>query len=282
MDREAFPFHVMEALAREPVDYLKQFEFVDRQRENQGGWGAGGVLLPLFFRENQTQGRNPSGEYVLLLSKRSKNVQQPGDLCAPGGGIHPRMDSLLGKLLGLGLFPRVRSPGLALARHQGKRPYEKLLLLLGNALRESWEEIHLSPFNVEFLGPLPAYRLYHRPWTIFPLVGRVKHCWKPKFSWEVEKIVSIPLENFFYPENYAVYSLEVPEALIHQGIPNPWEFPCLVHEEEGKEEILWGATFEIIRTFFQIVFAFSFPVPDRQRVIRRPLALNYLSGREKP
>jgi len=282
MDREAFPFHVMEALAREPVDYLKQFEFVDRQRKNQRDWGAGGVLLPLFFRENQTQGRNPSGQYVLLLSKRSKNVQQPGDLCAPGGGIHPRMDSLLGKLLGLGLFPRVRSPGLALARHQGKRPYEKLLLLLGNALRESWEEIHLSPFNVEFLGPLPAYRLYHRPWTIFPLVGRVKHCWKPKFNWEVEKIVSIPLEDFFYPENYAVYSLGVPEVLIHQGIPNPWEFPCLVYEEEGKEEILWGATFEIIRTFFQIVFAFSFPVPDRQRVIRRPLALNYLSGREKP
>jgi len=96
MDQEAFPFHVMEALAREPVDYLNQFEFVDRQRKNQGDWGAGGVLLPLFFRENQTQGRNPSGQYVLLLSKRSKNVQQPGDLCAPGGGIHPRMDSLLG------------------------------------------------------------------------------------------------------------------------------------------------------------------------------------------
>jgi len=53
-DREEFPSDVIEALEQEPVDYPAQFEFV-----------------------------------VFLLSKRSKNVQQPGDLCAPGGGIYP-------------------------------------------------------------------------------------------------------------------------------------------------------------------------------------------------
>ena len=278
-DREGFPSYVMEALARVPADYPGQFEFIDRQRKTQGRWGAGGVLLPLFFREAKIQGEHASGRYVFLLSKRSKNVQQPGDLCAPGGGIHPRTDWLLGKLLGFGLFPGICNPGSAAGRRR-ERIDGKLLLLLGNALRESWEELRLSPFNVKFLGSLPAYRLTHRSWIIFPLVGRVKHSWKAKLSWEVEKIVSIPLESFFDPENYAVYSLEVPETLAHQGIPDPWEFPCFVHEEEGEEEILWGATFEIIRTFFQIVFDFSFSVPDKPRVIRRPLALNYLSGRE--
>ncbi len=280
--REGFPAHVSEALAQEPVDYLAQFEFIDSQRKTRRDWGAGGVLLPLYFREDRTPEGNASGKYVFLLSKRSQKVQQPGDLCAPGGGIHPFLDSLLGKLLGFGLFPGVHGRGLALARRRGKRICGKLLSLLSSALRESWEELRLSPLNVEFLGPLPAYRLHHRPWVIFPLVGRVKRCWKPKLSWEVEKIVSIPLEDFFYPANYAVYSLEVPENLATQGIPNPWEFPCLVHREDGGEEILWGATFEIIRAFFEIVLDFSFPAPDKQRVIRRPLASNYLSGREQP
>jgi hypothetical protein len=72
----------------------------------------------------------------------------------------------------------------------------------------------------------------------------------------------------------------VPEELVAQGIPSPWEFPGLVHRENGEEEILWGATFKVIQTFFQIVFHFSFPLPDPRRVIRRPLASNYLTGRE--
>jgi hypothetical protein len=96
----------------------------------------------------------------------------------------------------------------------------------------------------------------------------------------VEKIVPIPLAAFFNPQNYAIYSLEVPEKLVAQGIPSPWEFPCLVHREKGEEEILWGATFKVIQTFFQIVFHFLFPSPDPRRVIRRPLASNYLTGRE--
>lgn len=278
-DRERFRFHVIEALSREPVDYLGQFEFIDKHRKSQRTWAGGGILLPLYFREDRNPKGNTSGHYVLLLNKRSKNVQQPGDLCAPGGGIHPLLDSLSGKLLRFGLLPGFRGPGFAQAKRRGKAIYGKILFLLGNALRESWEELRLSPFNVEFLGPLPTYRLHHRSWVIFPMVGRVKHGWIPKLSWEVEKVVSIPLEKFFNPTNYAVYSLKVPEILIAQGIPNPWEFPCLVHKEDGEEEILWGATFEVIRTFFKIVFDFSFPAPDKQRVVRRPLASNYLSGR---
>ncbi len=280
-DREGFIERVTEALSRELADNPGQFEFIARQRKTHGGWGAGAVLVALFFREEETRGKEFSGQYVFVLSKRSKNVRQPGDLCAPGGGIHPRVDWLLGKLLGLGLFPGICHPRSRLAGGPGKRIYGELLLLLGNALRESWEEVRLSPFNVEFLGPLPAYRLAHRPWIIFPLVGRVRHTWKPEINWEVEKIVSIPLESFFHSENHAIYSLEVPESLVDQGIPNPWKFPCLVHQEEGEEEILWGATFEIIRTFFRMVFHFSFPAPDQQRVIRRPLVSNYLSGKNR-
>jgi len=278
IDQEGLRSHVIQALGREPVDYLAEFDFIDKRRKSRSTWAGGAVLLPLYFREDQDPEGNTSGHYVFLLSKRSKRVQQPGDLCAPGGGIHPFLDSLSGSLLRFGLLPGIHGPGFTLAKRKGESVYGKILFLLGNALRESWEELRLNPFNVEFLGPLPTYHLHHRPWIIFPLVGRVKHSWKPKLSWEVDKIVSIPLAAFFDRANYAVYSLEVSDNLMAQGIPNPWEFPCLVHKEGGEEEVLWGATFEIIQTFFKIVLGFSFPGPEKGKVVRRLLPLNYLSG----
>jgi 8-oxo-dGTP pyrophosphatase MutT (NUDIX family) len=280
-DQTGFRKQVMDSLSREPLDYVEQFAFIERQRDKKESFAGGAVLLPLFFQQEKKSGEQRPGEYVFLLNKRSKKVLQPGDLCAPGGGIHPFFDSLTQKILRFKLLPGVGGPGLEPARKRGKGAYEKILFLLGNALRESWEELRLSPFNVEFLGPLPTYPLSSRRWIIFPLVGRVKHSWQPRLSWEVEKIVPIPLSTFFNPGNYAIYSLEVPEKLVAQGIPSPWEFPCLVHLENGEEEILWGATFKVIQTFFQIVFHFAFPSPDSRRIIRRPLAPNYLTGREE-
>jgi 8-oxo-dGTP pyrophosphatase MutT (NUDIX family) len=212
------------------------------------------------------------------LSKRSQKVQQASDLCAPGGGIHPFLDALFGRILRFGLFPWVRGPGLERCKLRGKAIHGKILPFLGNALRESWEELRLSPFNIEFLGPLPTYSLESRRWTIFPLVGRVKRAWKPKLGWEVEKIVSIPLQVFFQPANYAVYSLQIPKELIAPEIPNPWEFPCLFYNDHGEQEILWGATYKIIQTFFRIVFNFSLPSPDSGRVIHKVLPSNYFSG----
>ncbi|NWF54242.1 MAG: CoA pyrophosphatase [Syntrophaceae bacterium] len=281
-DPAGFRQRVIDALSGAPVDYAEQFGFIKRQEETQEKFAGGAVLLPLFFREGGKSGKQAPGEYVFLLNKRSQKVLQPGDLCAPGGGIHPFLDSLTQKLLRLKLLPGIGGPGLGPARRRGREDYDQILFLLGNALRESWEELRLSPFNVEFLGPLPTYPLSSRRWIIFPLVGRVKHSWKPRLSWEVEKIIPIPLSAFFKPENYAIYSLAVPEKLMAQGIPSPWEFPCLVHRQGGEEDILWGATFKVIQTFFQIVLNFPFPSPDPQRVIRRSLASNYLTGREEP
>lgn len=276
MDQEGFRKQVIDALSQTPLDYLEQLEFIEAQEKSPDPWEGAGVLLPLYFSADGRPGRNDSGRYVFLLNKRSKRVQQAGDLCAPGGGVHPFLDKLSQKILRSGLLPLARGPGFDWAKRRGKGIYEKILFFLGNALRESWEEIRLSPFNVEFLGPLPTYRLRSRRWIIFPVVGRVKRAWPTRLSGEVEKIVSIPLPAFFLPGNYALYSLEVPEKLIAQGIPNPWNFPCLVFGEEGEEEILWGATFNIIRTFLKIVCGHPLPFPDGQRVIRRPLVSNYL------
>ncbi|MBI5968572.1 MAG: hypothetical protein HY882_12050 [Deltaproteobacteria bacterium] len=267
-DREGFRQRVIDALARAPLDYLEQLRFIEEQKYSPTPWEGAGILLPLYF----------SDQYVFLLNKRSRRVQQAGDLCAPGGGIHSFWDTLFQKVLRSGLLPWTRGPGFDLAKQRGKEVYKKILFFLGNALRESWEEIRLSPFNVEFLGPLPTYRLQSRRRIIFPAVGKVRQNWQPKLSWEVERIVPIPLQAFFHTENYALYSLEVPENLIAHGIPNPWEFPCLVYREDEEEEILWGATFNVIRSFLRIVFDLPLPSPDGLRVIRKPLVSHYFSG----
>ncbi len=277
-DQEKLPRQVIEALARNPIDFLEQAAFMERHKGGPTPWEGGGVLLPLFYR---SEGKNKGieGEFVFLLNKRSKNLPQGGDLCAPGGGDHPLMDSNSQRIIDSGIFPSLQSPALKVAKERGNGGYQVILYYWGNALRESWEEIRLSTFNVDFLGPLPTYKLRSRHWIIFPLVGQVREKWTYQLSPEVEKIIPIPLAAFYRPESYGVYSLEIPEEMAAKGIPSPWVFPCLITMGEGgEEEILWGATFHIIQNFLRLVFPFPIPLPAGQRVIRRPLLRTYLSG----
>jgi 8-oxo-dGTP pyrophosphatase MutT (NUDIX family) len=277
-DRNGFRNHLLEILARQPVDFLEEAEFIQAKKTDPFPWDGAGVLLPLYFLPAE-DGRADSGEYIFLLNKRSRNIPQGGDLCAPGGGIHPFLDTITQKILENGLLPLARGPAFGRARKWEKGLYQTILFFLGNALRESWEEIHLSPFNVEFLGPLPTYRLRVRRQIIFPVVGRVKRDWKYRLSWEVEKMVRIPLKDFYDPANYAQYSLEVTPEMSKQGNPDPWEFPCLVHQEDGEQEILWGATYNIIQSFLRLAFDIPLPSPDGRRIIQRPLIANYLTGK---
>jgi len=280
-DPEGFRKHVIDALARAPLDYLEQLEFIRQQKNSPTPWESAGVLLPLSFMDEEKLSEVRAGQYVVLLNKRSQRVQQAGDLCAPGGGVHPVLDRISQQILRAGLLPWTKGLAFEQGKRRGEAVYKKILFFLGNALRESWEEIHLSPFNVEFLGPLLSYRLQSRRWVIFPVVGRVKRPWQPKLSPEVDKIISIPLRTFFLPESYAFYSLEVPRELIAQGIPNPWEFPCLVYGADGEEEILWGATYAVMRSFLGILFDRPLPSPDGRRVIQRKLMADYLAGDER-
>ncbi len=277
-DANGFRNHLIDTLARKPVNFLDETEYIRAKKSDPFPWDGAGVLLPLYFLPAEDGAADP-GEYIFLLNKRSRSIPQGGDLCAPGGGIHPFLDRLTQKILQTRLLPPARGPAFRRAQRWGQELYRKILFFLGNALRESWEEIHLSPFNVEFLGPLPTYRLRVRRQIIFPVVGRVKRDWKYRLNWEVEKMVRIPLKEFYNPENYALYSLEVTPEMSAQGIPDPWEFPCLVHREDGEEEILWGATFAIIQSFLRLAFDIPLPYPDGRRVIHRPLISNYLTGK---
>ncbi|MBN2283434.1 MAG: CoA pyrophosphatase [Deltaproteobacteria bacterium] len=273
-DRDETHELILKRLGTAPVDFSEQFSRVRTMRTSDRRWLAAGVLLPLFFRENETAGE---GEFVFQLIKRSRNVPQSGDLSAPGGMLNPLADKIFMNLIISGIFPMLRGGSRKYLRQRSEEKRD-VVLFLANALRESWEEVRLNPFNVRFLGALPSYTLSLFPRVIFPVVGLVRTPWRFRPNWEVEKVVEIPLAAFFRDENYAFFSLS------HHGdgngtSPVSWQFPCLIHREPGgNDEILWGATFNIILSFLKAVFDHELPEIDRDNQVHRTIDASYMTG----
>jgi len=100
-----------------------------------------------------------------------------------------------------------------------------------------------------------------------------------RLNGEVNKIVEIPVASFFREENYGLYSLnflDKPDRAKNME----WDFPCLIHQDyDGKEEILWGATFGIIMSFLKIIFDLELPRTHTKRIIKGTLYPDYLTGR---
>lgn len=106
----------------------------------------------------------------------------------------------------------------------------------------------------------------------------VRQEWNFKLNWEVEKVVEIPLSSFFRNDNYGLFTLDhthiAKNSMLEQMI-----FPCFIHRDmDGREEILWGATFNIILSFLRIVFDYVLPeISDIQRR-SRSIKPDYLTG----
>ena len=218
-------------------------------------------------------------EPSLLLNKRSPWVRQPGDLCCPGGRVHGGLDRILGLFLALPGFPLARSRGWTV--HAGRNTLWRrhLAMYWACCLRESWEEMGLRPWGVEFLGMLPVYSLFLFDRRILPLVGWIPGEYRFRPNWEVERIVPIAIPSLLTPEKYALYDLR------ESGLDsNPsWEggglFPCFVLENENGREVLWGATYHIVLTFLDRVYGFEPPEPHALPVIRGRLSGSYMTGR---
>lgn len=203
-----------------------------------------------------------NGEPCIVLNKRSDAVRQPGDLCCPGGGIHPRLDALFAKLLTFPFMPLAQWPHW---RSWQKHPSAAccLSILLATGLREGFEEMRLNPFGTTFLGPLPPQRLVLFQRTIYPLVARIK---KQKHffpNWEVEKLVYIPLRTLCDAGRYRRLVLkmadypDMPSTADSLGKTKP--LACFLHATNAGTEYLWGATYRIVMTFLEIAFNFKPP-----------------------
>ena len=236
-------------------------------------WPTASAVLFLLGRYPESTKR--SAEPCLILNKRSPKVRQAGDLCCPGGRVSPRLDAGLAKLLKLPILPLVRWPYWPEWRK--KRPQEAMLLrlLLTTALRESVEEMRLNPIGLKFLGPLPPQPLVMFQRVIYPMVIWVSGQNRFYPNWEVEKIVRLPVRDFFNTSRYARYRLRMETP---SGAENISTFPCFQYVNKQETEILWGATFRITMDFLKYVFGFTPPDVHSLPEIRGQLSRAYLSN----
>ncbi len=281
MDFEAFVGNpegllgrVAERLENGPVDFVDQMQFVEKKQAAGEKYAASAVLLPLELDV-------PPKEYAVILNKRSTYVQQAGDLCFPGGGTDRKLDGILSRLLEWRILPTGRSDPLRRLLRTSRRERDVFLLVLASVLRESWEEMRLPPWKVEYMGALPTLWMQSFPRVIFPVVGKVRSGWMAKPNWEVESVLRLPLRAFFDPESYANCRFLVSAPSNDGGAVHEWEYPCMVIQSDSGEEILWGATFKILMNFMQRVFDLPVDQINPSREVVKELSPYYFSGKPR-
>jgi hypothetical protein len=273
------PFLIRKSLVAYNGDFARKWQ--DIRHNNHFGQDvqqAAGVLLLLCHRPDHISDPKELGSWVLQLIKRSTLIAQGGDVSCPGGMLQPLIDWAFSLFfIRSGFLPY---PPLSIGSAGDKSVSESkkiVSLFMANALRESWEELHLNPLHVSLLGCLPTYSLSLFRRTIFPFVAIVRNDWTPIPNPEVDKLIEIPLSNFFKEDSYGRYMIQASNTLPSDD-QGTQEFPCLIHEDESGEEILWGATFNIIMNFLRIVFDFKLPDLHSRRIRERTLNSGYLTG----
>lgn len=239
---------------------------------------ASSVLLLISGRNQSSENRM---DPYLILNKRSSHVTQPGDLCCPGGGVAPYLDTPIADMLKFPFSPLSRWSYWQHLRKQNKSDALRLSLLAATCLREGFEEMRLNPLGVKFLGRLPVQKLVMFRREIYPFVGWVKHQKRFIPNREVDKIVRIPIDNLLLPENYACYALTMENPVNGDKKKVNSHYPCFLHWEGDKMELLWGATYRIIENFLYQVFDFTPPSLKTLPIVYGHLDGQYLTGDEK-
>ena len=277
--KEALLPLIREKLGEGPLDFTEKWRCIRDNNRSGIRLGAAGVLLLIYDRPSAAVEGNSPQDLVFQLIKRSARVPQGGDISCPGGFLSPVVDRGLACLTSLGIIPAMKGQTRGYARKRPDNAYRIINLFLANAIRESWEEIRLNPFNIDFLGPLPTYSLTMFQRTIFPLVACVKRPWQFRPNQEVDKVVEIPLRHFFEERHYAWFSIDS----TYRGDDDPHRhFPCyVVQNGSGVPDILWGATFNIIQVFLKIIFDFRLPAIPEDRLFTRVLTSEYVTGRQE-
>ncbi|PKN76390.1 MAG: hypothetical protein CVU52_05005 [Deltaproteobacteria bacterium HGW-Deltaproteobacteria-10] len=272
--KDILPSFIVNKLSSTVIDYKEKYRQIQYSSTSATPQLAAGVVLLLNYKE-----LSPGNyEYVFQLIKRSSSVSQAGDISCPGGMLHPLTDKIISNVLTTGFSPSLHRQITAATLHQDRDTITLIRLFLSNALREAWEEIGLNPFKVSFLGALPCYSLSLIARTIFPLVCITPEPFKFKLSSEVEKILEIPISIFFDGSKYAQLEIETPFG---DPIYNN-QFPCIrLNDAQGEQEILWGATFNIIMNFLSIISDDSLPLPSSSSTIKKVLSKSYISGNRR-
>ncbi|HEX4836576.1 MAG TPA: CoA pyrophosphatase [bacterium] len=154
--------------------------------------------------------QSPGGA-ALLLTQRTETVEQhKGQISFPGGGLE-----------------------------DGESP-------LDGALRETREEIGISPADVEVLGELDDEETVVSGFLVTPIVGLVPYPSRLRLSpEEVRAVLQVPLSVLLDPQNVRT------EVWERQGERS------LMYFYAAGREVIWGATARIIARFLNVVFGTS-------------------------
>ncbi|MBT6764771.1 MAG: CoA pyrophosphatase [Prolixibacteraceae bacterium] len=119
---------------------------------------------------------------------------------------------------------------------------------LETALRETWEEIGISPEQIQILGSLSELYVEISRFLIHPFVGWLER--KPQFTIdrnEVEKTILFPLLKF----KNSIDRIEL------ESFTGKLNVPCI----SFNGEIIWGATAMIVSEFYDVL--------ERSNIIRK-------------
>lgn len=272
--KDIFPRFVKDKLARVELDYKEKNLQIEKSRQDGSKHLKAGVVLLLHYKKIQDK-----SEYVFQLIKRSDKVSQGGDISCPGGMLQPRHDNIFSYFLKAGILPLMRDKAQRRIQSKDKETTSLIRLFLTTALREAWEEIGLNPLKIKYLGALPSYSLTLLARTIFPVVCLTSKPFAYRLSSEVEKVLEIPVSFFFDGNNYAM--LDIKTSLGEDSEPMQYQTPCIVIPDgRSGEDILWGATFNIIHNFLRIISDDSLPSSYSPRTFNKVLTLNYISHKD--
>ncbi|MDX2500223.1 MAG: CoA pyrophosphatase [Deltaproteobacteria bacterium] len=239
-------------------------------------WHTTAGVLMLF---GQKPASVESGEEpCLVLNKRSLKVRQPGDLCFPGGSMSPRIDPYLARIFSLPIASLGRWPYWNQRKKYDCGQAKTMSIIWATALRESFEEMRLNPFGVEYLGPLPPQSLVMFKRTIYPMVGWIRRQKRFFPNWEVETVLHVSLKDLLSPNLYGRYRLRMEGASGQGGAAPVQDFPCFRIQTKNRTEILWGATYRITLDFLKFVFDFTPPALRSLPMIEGALDESYISG----
>jgi len=115
--------------------------------------------------------------------------------------------------------------------------------LVGTALRETDEEIGVSPEHVEVVGQLDDI-LTISDFVVTPYVGRITAPAPYPFvpnEFEVAEILEVPLSSLYDPANIATEPVPWRDRLVP---PPAYRF---------QHHLIWGATARVLRQFLELV-----------------------------
>jgi len=116
--------------------------------------------------------------------------------------------------------------------------------LVNVALRETWEEIGVSPIQVRVLGQLTDIYVPISNFLVHPFVGVLQG--PPEFTpqpGEVELVLTPPLALFTHPENRKTTDIRLTQDIMLKDVP--------YFEIDGR--IVWGATAMIMSEFLELM-----------------------------